>query len=382
MITRLLPDNHARRGVLALFSFFTLFLISKPGEAQFRGQNIVDTGDINGAHYRIDIPANWNHNLVVYAHGYNAGSFRWPLSINGSFDSGFVKLYNGLGFALARSEYRIPRGWAWQEGLDDTEALREYFVKKYGKPDTSFITGHSMGGGITLESVEKYPGNYAGAMPMCPLSSGPYYQLRQAFDLIAVFNAMYPGTLPSLETIMTGKARIVAPGPIAERIKSDTVPISQLATMNEYRLGDMPLIIFFTQSVLKDLAVSVGGNPFDNTNTVYAGFGNDLGINQKIERLASTNGADKKLQVNEPTGNISRPVVIVHTIYDELINPTMGVFNYDTKVHRTGNEKNLVVFYTAGQGHCRFTMQETATAFETLRKWAATGVKPAPGRLP
>ena len=30
----------------------------------------VETGTLDGAAYRIDIPANWNHGLVVYFHGY------------------------------------------------------------------------------------------------------------------------------------------------------------------------------------------------------------------------------------------------------------------------------------------------------------------------
>jgi len=29
-----------------------------------------DTGRINGAYYQIDVPANWNRKLVMYAHGY------------------------------------------------------------------------------------------------------------------------------------------------------------------------------------------------------------------------------------------------------------------------------------------------------------------------
>ncbi|HEY3739598.1 MAG TPA: hypothetical protein VGL53_07130, partial [Bryobacteraceae bacterium] len=30
-----------------------------------------ELGDINGAKFRIDMPANWNGGLVVYCHGYN-----------------------------------------------------------------------------------------------------------------------------------------------------------------------------------------------------------------------------------------------------------------------------------------------------------------------
>lgn len=361
---------------------FILNLYFSPVNAQYKGKALVDTGTINGAAYRIDIPANWNRNLVLYAHGYNSMSLKFPLMINSAWDSANVKMYTGMGFALARSEYRKPRGWALPEGVEDTEALREYFVKKYGKPDSAFITGHSMGGGITLATIERYPQFYAGAMPMCPLSSGVYAQTRQAFDMIAVFNVMYPGTLPSLGKIMSGTAEIVMIPAIAQKITTDSLPASRLARLNEFHPEDLPLILMFMQSVLKDLAIAAGGNPFDNTNTVYAGYGFDLELNQKIERISSSKGAEKNIDRYNPTGNLNRPVVIVHTVYDQLINPTMGVFNFDNQVQKTGKSDNLVVFYTSGQGHCEFSMQETATAFEALRKWASTGVKPKPGKIP
>ena len=31
----------------------------------------LETGEINGAKFRIDIPENWNGGLVMYCHGYN-----------------------------------------------------------------------------------------------------------------------------------------------------------------------------------------------------------------------------------------------------------------------------------------------------------------------
>ena len=38
--------------------------------AQAQSPSKVETGSLAGAAYRIEIPANWNRGLVVFAHGY------------------------------------------------------------------------------------------------------------------------------------------------------------------------------------------------------------------------------------------------------------------------------------------------------------------------
>jgi hypothetical protein len=59
----------------------------------------------------------------------------------------------------------------------------------------------------------------------------------------------------------------------------------------------------------------------------------------------------------------------------------MGVNAYDNMVHLKTKQQNLTVFYTNGQGHCNFTPQQTGTAFDRLRKWTSTGIKPVSGFL-
>jgi hypothetical protein len=62
-----------------------------------------DTGIINGAAYEIQIPANWNKKLLLYAHGYDSPSnppnFQNPL--------GIAPVFLERGFAVARSSYRL-----------------------------------------------------------------------------------------------------------------------------------------------------------------------------------------------------------------------------------------------------------------------------------
>ena len=59
-----------------------------------------ETGDINGAKFRIDMPANWNGGLVMYCHGYNPKP--------GVFDekpNPFLNVFLDQGYAVAQSGY-------------------------------------------------------------------------------------------------------------------------------------------------------------------------------------------------------------------------------------------------------------------------------------
>ena len=123
-----------------------------------------DIGEINGAKYRIYIPENWNKGLVIYCHGYEEiGEEIDPLTAE--LDD-FVKIFSDKGFAFAESSYR-KQGLIIKEGIEDTEALRQYFENTYGKTELNIIVGHSMGGMITLATIEKFHHLYEGALPLC-----------------------------------------------------------------------------------------------------------------------------------------------------------------------------------------------------------------------
>jgi pimeloyl-ACP methyl ester carboxylesterase len=339
-----------------------------------------DTGIIKGAAYEIVIPTNWNKKLVMYAHGYAAATPTSPKVAPFPLAPVFLE----RGFAVARSAYK-QNGWALPEGVDDTEALRAYFVKTYGKPDTTFMTGHSMGGGITLATIEKFPQLYTGGLALCPLSSRPYIQTKLAFDGLVTFNAMFPDILPKMVDIVSGKAPALFTGgmkemsqkakEIEQKIAQQPEKLALFAKHYELKVEDVPNGVLFMDGVLRDIVKQSGGNPFDNTNTLYAGFPDDWEINKNVERLAA-NATSDRLTIYDRTGIIDKPVLMMHTSYDQLISPTYGVVNYDNMVHQMHKEQNLKVFYTNGQGHCRFTPQETATAFDALRQWSKTKQKP------
>ena len=101
------------------------------------------------------------------------------------------------GFAFAASDYST-QGWAVKEAIEDTEALRRHFVSKRGAPAETYITGHWMGGHITMAIIERYPEAYQGAMPMCgPLGPALEFLNTGLFDMLVTFEALFPGTIGS-----------------------------------------------------------------------------------------------------------------------------------------------------------------------------------------
>jgi len=132
-------------------------------------------GVLNGAAYQVEVPANWNGKLVMYAHGYaGAGNTL------------------GVGPPSIR-RYLIQNGYAWgassysknyydvRVGVEDTNALALEFnaiatknSRTLATPTKYFITGHSMGGHITAAAIEDeatatavHKVKYNGAVPMC-----------------------------------------------------------------------------------------------------------------------------------------------------------------------------------------------------------------------
>ncbi|GAB3267171.1 alpha/beta hydrolase [Larkinella harenae] len=340
----------------------------------------VDTGTIGGARYRIDFPAGWGASgkprlLLIYAHGYETiGNKRGNLS--GSWLSPFLK----KGFAVAQSAYR-RQGWAVSEGVDDSEALRQYFVKKYRQPDSTFITGHSMGGMITLATIEKYPQHYQGALPFCPISGHLYPSLQNhLFTMLVTFDALYPNTL-DLPKLATGTGKPTAPDVIGKALHTDSLTGQQFARRFAVKYPDLPSVLWFFQEIYRDISQQAGGNPFDNTNGLYGGFPDDALVNRKVIRVTAQPKSRSFLgPYTAFSGQITDPVLLVHTTYDELIPPEIGTA-YDAIVRQAGNDQLFVMKFTDGQGHCKFTPEQTGTVFDQLRQWAKTGRRPTAGEV-
>jgi hypothetical protein len=136
---------------MALSRCVRLFLVCA-GATMAEPQIKEEIGKVDGAHFRILIPAQWNRSLVLWCGGYTptpvvfrAGDRRSELAV------ALVE----RGYALAETGYSRG-GIAVDEAVRDSDALRKYFRHKYRRTAAVYVLGESMGGLIALKLVEDF----------------------------------------------------------------------------------------------------------------------------------------------------------------------------------------------------------------------------------
>ncbi|MBS1827318.1 MAG: alpha/beta hydrolase [Acidobacteria bacterium] len=338
----------------------------------------VETGKLADAEYRIDIPKNFNGGLILYCHGYspNPGKFQKDKAPN-ELMKGFLE----LGYAVAQSGYS-KGGWAVKEALEETEALRKHFITKYGKPKHTYVTGHSMGGTITIALAETYPDAYDAALQMCgPIAPIHSMFQRRLFDTLVVYDYYFPGMIGSPVDITND---VLDPLDLVSRIhKEATQYPDRLLAMQKFAGFqsdlEMAQVIAFYAGIQKELMIRAGGNPFDNRNTLYQGTPDDGLINRGVKRYAAAPQAVEYLKkYYTPTASPKNPILSLHNTYDPLV-PAWSVNGYTELLMLNGGASNFVQRFVSGNGHCTFTPAQTINAFNDLVKWKESGTRPDPG---
>jgi hypothetical protein len=232
-----------------------------------------------------------------------------------------------------------------------------------------------MGGHITIATIERYPEEYQGAMPMCgPLGPAVDFLNTGPFDMLVTFEALFPDTVgspyePAAAKVPKVKAAIAAhPELAAKYAQRFARPVSEL-----------PGVLALFQMIAGELKQRAGGEPFDNTNRIYSGFGDDASLNRAVKRYAADPAAREYLrQYATPTGRIADPVLTIQTTSDPLVLGT-DVTVYDTLAAVAGTSDRFVARFVDAKGHCNFTPAQTASAFDALLAWARDGRRPAAG---
>ena len=141
---------------------------AQPGPVDLRGE-------LEGAPYRIVVPANWDGKLLVYAHGYrdradNPGEVDDRRPFIAPCETCVEPLLRE-GWALAGSAYR-SNGWAVEEALDDIVALTSHFRDTVAKPKRTLLVGDSMGSVPTLKLAERNGGAFDLYIAKCSIGAG------------------------------------------------------------------------------------------------------------------------------------------------------------------------------------------------------------------
>jgi pimeloyl-ACP methyl ester carboxylesterase len=341
-------------------------------------QDRTEIGEINGASFRIDVPANWNGILFVYCHGYSTTRVTYDKQAA----KGALKVFLDAGAAVAQSGYATT-GWAIQQATVDTESLRRYFVHKYGKPKRTYVTGHSMGGFLTMMLVETQPTTYDGGLSLCGPLVPAGTLITRAFDFSVLFNYFFPGAIPD-------PGRVPANWKLSEESNSklqqllDSKP-EAAETLRRYAVvktnKELAGIANFLTFVIQDIEERAGGNPVDNRGTVYTLTGNDNDLNRHIKRYTADPRAFEYLHsYYHPTGRLFRPLLQVHTTYDPLVSPSEPN-SYLDRASEAGRQEFFVQQFVEHEGHCNISPEETGRAAQELRDWVENQKKPDPGLL-
>lgn len=344
----------------------------------------IEIGMLDGVPYRIDVPAAWNHSLVVFFHGYSETPVMFRSSSAQNEVTGPVL---DRGFAIAQSAYSTT-GWALEEGVPESELLRQYFTKKYGKVTEAIAVGVSMGGAMVMETIEKNPKPYAGVLDLCG-SVGPTYEaFQRRFAWRAAFDFYFPGIMPPLVPMPAEYHETAAlRAKIAAAVKANPTAATQMRNLTGLHSDeDLVRDVSYFTFVITDMQHRSGGNPFDNRNTIYVGTSpgstlSDEALNDGVKRYAADDTARKYLVAHyTPSGKVTKPMLALHTTYDPLI-PGWTLARYSDLIAEAGYSENFVQQYVHREGHCAISPKQVGASFDELQEWVRSGRRPTPGLL-
>lgn len=334
------------------------------------GQKI-EIGKIDNAPYKIIIPEKWNKGLVMYVRGAGGGG---PME---SFDENknkklFNQIITSRGYALAYSAFS-KEGDSFFEAYEETEVLRSYFVEKYGQPNLTLITGHSMGGMISIASIENYKDKYDGALPMCSFLPSPNIHSKICLDRLVLFDYFFganDGKIVNSKEYVSDEEikRLVSKNKSFNKVFAEYLKIKE---------KDIPGIIGFSQWVIKRTIENFGGLAVGNRSTMYDGFETfNSRINQEVRRYDyDKNVNDLFNNFRKFNGELSDPVLNIMTTYDPILPPGLNeIYKFSLE-----KEKSIDLYaqqYVNNEGHCNITNEQFASAFNDLITWIKSGNKP------
>lgn len=367
------------------------------------------TGTLGGAGYRMEVPKNWNGQLVMYAHGYAGVGNNLTVTT-----------------PTALRRYLLENGYAWvastytknyydvRAGVEDTNALANAFTqiaaangRTLPVPTKIFITGHSMGGHIAAVAVEaeaqttaRNKVSYAGAVPMCGVTGDTLlFDTFAAMQVAAQTVAGVP-TVPitrwtevaaqvnsALWTTAPGAGTPIVPTPVlgeryVEVVKNLTGGERPLFRLGLQRGGSFPSSYgtFGGDGTVNGILNRPGIDTTRITYTVNGDPAASTAIHAAAQKVTADPDANRLRTdglrwIPKVNGQFNVPVVAIHTLGDLFV-PFNMIQAYRQRSDANGSGQRLVTRAIRGISHCDFSVAEQVEAFDAMVKWEAGGAKP------
>jgi pimeloyl-ACP methyl ester carboxylesterase len=374
----------------------------------------------DGASYVMDVPAAWNHTVLLYSHGYVPQGVPNPAQ-NAPGDAARATLL-AQGYALIGSSYAAT-GWILERALPDQLATLDVFTARFGHPRRTIAWGTSMGGMITTGLAERAGDRFAGTLAMCgleqggvanwnntldpafaiktllaPTSTGPLVRIPDQATAAATTGEL-TAALDAAQATPAGRARIALAAAL-HNLPAWTDPTlpepapGDVDTAQRNQFQTLHLTVFVGQSWRQEAETHAGGNMSWNTGvdygrilarsadraeveTLYARAGlslpADLAALNRAPRITADPGAVAYMIRNIVfTGRITKPMLTIHTTGDPLV-PVQVEHAYADAVRGAGREPLLRQAFVHRAGHCTFTTGEMLAALRTVERRIDTG---------
>jgi hypothetical protein len=385
--------------------------IAQPGPLDF-------SGEINGAPFRIVVPAVWNGTLLEFVRGY-VDKADHPGEIdnrNPTLPPADVRdALLAEGYALAGSA-RKSNGWSVEEGLDDVVALAGYFNENVANPTNTILWGNSGGTVITLETAERNGGAFDGYLATCSVGAGAPRTWDQALVVRLAYDVTFgmpsswgtPGDVrddldyqtevaPTVSAQASNPAnfgwfefvRLVAgipgsgitpppgffPGALVEAVQGFFFLITEGQAEMERRAGG-PI----AQNITHTYALTLAERAY------LASLGVDAdplleAMNARRNIAAPPESRNYLEHFADYSGLIKRPVLALHSFLDPIA-VVAHESAYRNTVAAVDRGDLLVQVYTTGIGHCGFTLAQRLAAIHAVDGWAKSGTPPASSTFP
>lgn len=383
--------------VAAILAAVLLLCSPHPVHAQLAPQETCEDGpQASGATYRICMPAVWNGDLVIYAHGYVAPTRPVGLPEDqldlpgvGRIDT----IITNQGYAFATTGYSV-NGLAVVPAQADLIDLVNIFEQKKGRADKVLLAGVSEGGLIAALLAERTPSVFDGVLALC----GPYGSFTGQVDYIGDFRVLFdyyfPGLMPptpvdipdsllatwETETYST-TIKPVVDNPANSATVDELLKVGGVAyspTDPATRERSVERMLWYNVYATDDAAAKLGGQPFNNQNPlrVYTGASDDAALNAAVERFEAAPDALVTMATQyQTTGRIKIPVVTLHTTLDPVV-PIWHQTEYSAQVQAAGASSLYVAYQDANYGHCAFNPLQVLSAFNRLVVMVDQVIKP------
>jgi len=336
---------------------------------------MADFGRLGGAVYQIEMPDDWNGRLLLYMHGFE------ELGPEASVSAPDIRRYLiGHGYAWGASSFSSTASIPGRSA-DETAALWDFFVGKYGRPEWTYVTGESMGGAASHIAAERYPDRFDGALARCG-TMGQTENAKALSDFVAA-GAYVAG--------VSQEEWDAAPDP-ASLIDSRILPALDDPTGHAQfedimieltggpRMFDREGFHLEEETNWSRARPVVAARIASNAATDYE-LGSDAPVtsetfNRDVVRFTTEDALFTTfVEGGDAAGDPRMPLLTLHTTGDGQVAVEQAQLLRE-RVDAAGKGDLLVQRVMRDASHCGFSTAELEVAFEDLVAWVERGERP------